>query len=166
MLAASAAAWYWFARDPQLRTPYWGAIRTAITATIAIVVTLMVADAVLARRGGADRVAKRHLSGLVLAVIAWLLGGLFTLFDAVVQNDKRSGTFTGCSFAALNRPDPALESLAGLLALSATPMLIVLLVAVRRSRVAAWLSPALILGIYLLAVHLYEPHGVRTLCGG
>ncbi|MFB9891446.1 hypothetical protein [Planobispora takensis] len=166
VLVAAGAAWSWFARDQESRTPYWGAVAVAVTAAVAIVVVLMTAGSVLARRRGAQGRVKGSLPGLILAVAAWPLGGTATLIHAIARNDERSGTGTGCSFAALNAPSPELESISTALAVSATVILPVLIFAGRRSRVTAWLSPALVLGLYLLAMHMGEPHGTATVCRG
>jgi hypothetical protein len=157
-------AWLWFAEDNEAHTPYWGAVTATITVTTTAVIALMVADRVLARRDGVDVAGRGHLVGLVLAGIAWSTGGLLSLFYLVVKGDEVTGSFTACSFAALNRPDPLVETLGYLLAFSTTPVLVALIVVGRRSRVVAWLSPALILGLYLLATHLWSPHGTQTVC--
>ncbi|MBG0830170.1 hypothetical protein HS041_20610 [Planomonospora sp. ID67723] len=162
--AAAAAAWRWFAQDNESRTPYWGVVAGVITVAIAVVVTLMIVCGVRAGRADAGGSRGSSMPGRLLAVAAWLVGGLFAFFDLILQHDKRSGSGTGCSFESLNRPAPEVEALGGLLALSATPALVVLLIAARRSRVIAWLSPVLILGLYLLGMHLWEAHGTETTC--
>ncbi|MFB9881279.1 hypothetical protein ACFFMN_25415 [Planobispora siamensis] len=165
-LVVAGAAWSWFAQDQESRTPYWSAVAVVVTAAVVILVVLMVVHNTLARRGGAGTPVRGGLPGMILAVAAWLLGGMAALVHSIARNDARRGTGTACSFDALNAPAPGLESLSTVLAVSATVVLLVLLSVGRRSRVTAWLSPALVLGLYLLAMHMAEPHGTATACYG
>lgn len=136
------AAVFWFNPVWEARPPnqLWGAVLLVATGVWAVM-ALVVIDVVFVRRSSAARFDRNRLVGLALGAGAWLWGGLF---DAVLAQ-----------LAFLGRPE--LRDVLGVMsAVSATPALVALIVVGRHSRVAAWLSPVVVGGLYLLAVCLWK----------
>jgi hypothetical protein len=138
--AMAAAFWFnsvWDARPP---TQLWDAVLVVATG-VGTVMALVAIDVVHVWRGGAARLGRERLVGLALGAGAWLWGGLLDAALAQLAFLGRSGVR---------------DVLGMMSAVSATPALVALIVVGRRSRVAAWLSPVVISGLYLLAVCLWK----------
>jgi hypothetical protein len=145
--------------SPRSPDPWWGVETLVVTAVTGLVAALVVVDAVRVRGGGAAKVARIHLLGLGLGGIAWLCGGFVDLLIYFLGlHSNCSGTSGLGSFECVNRPGPVLDLLGVVSATAATPVLIALIAGGRRSRVAAWLSAALVVAMYLLAAWLWQPH--------
>lgn len=159
--AAIAAAMFWFnSAGAKPSNRLWAAeTLTVLTVTVAVM-TVVVVDARRAWRGNAARLDGVHLTGLALGGVAWFLGGLCgTLFYfAILHSDYCGGTGGLVSFECVNRPGPVLDVLGVVVAVAAAPAFACLVAVGRYSRVAAWLSPIVIVGLYLLAACLWEPH--------
>lgn len=108
-------------------------------------------------------------SGLVLCAIAWFVGGLWTyfLYELLVPYNfisNQAGFACGGSsglgtFQCVHRANLFMHILGIVLALAATPVALKLVRSGRnRSRLWAFLSVPLILGLYLLAVRVWLPH--------
>jgi hypothetical protein len=138
----------------------WGTKTLAVAGVIGVMMALAMIDADRARCDN-TRVGIVQVSGLTLGVVAWLLGGLFNLLVWILQfvyKDQCGGSGGASSFACLNRSGLVLNALGVVASLSATLVLLVLFMRGRHSRVAAWLSPILVIGFYVLALSLWEPH--------
>jgi hypothetical protein len=146
--------------------PTWADGTLIITAVTAALIVLVTIESIRAWRGGVTELGRVHLGGLMLGGTVWFVGGLLAAINYFVFLHAQYCRGEGLgSFNCEHRPGPTLETLGIVSAVAATPALLALLVTGRRSRVAAWLSPALIVGLYLLATCLWEPHvgwGVRS----
>ncbi|GAA4095740.1 hypothetical protein [Actinomadura miaoliensis] len=141
----------------------WHAGTLALAGVIAVLFALAMIDAGRAESdsGRAESayggIGTAQRFGLVLGVGAWLLGGLYTLAVWFVLGEVCEGGGQG-SFDCVHRPGPVLNVLGVAASLAPTLVLWVLFRKGRRSRVAAWLSPVLVIGLYALALLLWEPH--------
>jgi hypothetical protein len=139
--------------------PTWATGTLIVAAVTGGVIVLVTIETVRAWRGGAARLGRVHMGGLVLGGTAWFCGGLLAFINySVFLHSHYCGGEGFASFDCLHRPGPALEAFGVVSAVAATPALLALIIVGRRSRVAAWLSPVLIAGLYLLATCLWEPH--------
>jgi hypothetical protein len=147
-------------RDPAEPDRMWGvgwhAGTLALAGVIAVVLALAMIDAGRAESADASVGAVQKV-GLALGVGAWLLVGLFTLAVWLFLGGVCEGGGRG-SFECVHRPGPVLNVLGVAAALTPTLVLLVLFRKGHRSRVATWLSPVLVIGLYLLALLLWEPH--------
>jgi hypothetical protein len=138
--------------------PTWGTGTLIVGAVTGGVTALVTIEAVRAWRGDAAGPGRVPIGALALGVTAWFVGGLFTLINYSVYLRRYCGNGAFGSVECLHRPGPALEVFGDVSAVAATPALVALVIAGRRSRVATWLSPVLIAVLYLLAACLWEPH--------
>ncbi len=137
----------------------WHGGTLVVVTAVAAVVALVAIDAVRAWRRGQSRSGLVDRSGLFFfGPCAWLIGGLLESLHYVSLACNCGGTGGDSSFECLHRPGSVMNTFGWLSVVSVTPLLVILFFAGRRSRVAAWLSPALIAGLYLLAACLWEPH--------
>ncbi|MEU6036068.1 hypothetical protein ABZ801_11735 [Actinomadura sp. NPDC047616] len=140
----------------------WHAGTLALAGVIAVLFALAMIDAGRASDAGRAESAYGGIGtaqrfGLVLGVGAWLLAGLYTLAVWFVLRGVCEDGGRG-SFECVHRPGPVLNVLGVTASLAPTLVLWVLFRKGRRSRVAAWLSPVLVIGLYALALLLWEPH--------
>jgi hypothetical protein len=135
----------------------WAAAMLAVAVAVGMMMIPVMREAVRARREGRRRAGVASVAGLVLGTVAWLFGGLWTLAILIASENGCAGQGLS-SFECVHQPGLFLKVLGVLTFVSATPVWSVVLVAGARSRVTAWLSPALIIGLYLLALYLWEPH--------
>ncbi|MET8795280.1 hypothetical protein ABZV91_02270 [Nocardia sp. NPDC004568] len=96
--------------------------------------------------------------GFIVGGAALLLSGSASIFHYLLLPDMCGGSGGLSSFDCLHRAGPALETMGVASALAATPVFAVLFGTRRRSAVAAWLSPAIVVSYYLLAAWLWSPH--------
>ena len=143
----------------KLGFPTWATGTLIVGAVTGGVIALVTIESVLAWRGGAARFGKVNMCGLVLGGTAWFCGGVLASINYFVfLHSHYCGDEGIHSVDCLQRPGPALEAFGVVSAVAATPALLALIIVGRRSRVAAWLSPVLIAGLYLLSTCLWEPH--------
>lgn len=139
--------------------PTWATGTAIVAAVTGGMIALVTIGSVLAWRGGAARLGKVHRGGLMLGGTAWFCGGVLASINYFVfLHSEYCGGERIHSLDCLHRPGTALEAFGVVSAVAATPALLALIVVGRRSRVAMWLSPALIAGLYLLSTCLWEPH--------
>ncbi|MBO2456108.1 hypothetical protein [Actinomadura violacea] len=134
----------------------WGLETLAVVVVIGLMTAVAVMDMRAARRGGLSRPI-RSLE-VALAACAWFLGGLFCLLTFFYTQADVCGGGGVWVFGCHNRPGPLLNTLGLIFAASATPALAVLTMPANRTRLSRWLSPVLILGLYLLALRMWVPH--------
>ncbi|TDD60823.1 hypothetical protein E1293_45415 [Actinomadura darangshiensis] len=136
----------------------WGSGTLSVAAVVGLMTAAAVQDVRATRRDGTPEPIRAPRLGLALGTCAWFLGGLFCLLTFFyVQADVCGGGDTW-SFGCRNRSGPFLDVLGLVLAASATPALVVLTMPANRTRLSRWLAPALILGLYLLALRMWVPH--------
>jgi hypothetical protein len=157
--AAIAAAW-WLSPHREAPNREWG---TQTLAVVVLVSAVMAVTAIEAARTWHRRPAKLHaleMTWTVLGSCIWFFGGLWTALVGLFYTGTQlcRGSSAGASYGCLNRPGPDLELLGWLLTFSATGVLVLMFRSRHRSRVAAALAPALIIGLYLLAMALWQPH--------
>lgn len=144
-----------------LRTPtdrWWPVVIALMLTAIGAMTAVAVTDIVNARRAGETQINPSRLSPLALASFVWLLGGFFALLSYIGDVADACESTATSDFDCLHRPGPALDALGIVTAISATPALAAVIIFGQRSRVAIWISPALVAGIYMLALFLWMPH--------
>ena len=157
--AATAVAWWLGATGGAEPNRHWGARTLTVAALTTAVLALMVIEVARTWRREPDRFHPLDAAWMFLGTCAWFLGGLVDLAIGFLgSEDSCSGTGGEGSFACLNRPGQGLAGLGWLVTASATGVLVAMFWSGRRSRVAGWLAPALIVGLYVLAAVLWEPH--------
>lgn len=139
----ATAVVFWFCRAWDARPPdrLWGAVLVVGT-VVGAVIALVVIDVIRVRRDSVARPSEVHWSEFTPGFGAWFWGGLFVfaLYHVLFRQ-------------------PGINVVLGVVsAVSATPALAALFIVGRRSRVAAWLSPVVVAGLYLLAVRLWNLH--------
>jgi hypothetical protein len=108
--------------------------------------------------GGNAFIRIRRLGPRIAAGI-WCLGVLGSfLFFVFGPSDWCGGSNGLTSFQCVNQPGTALKSLGLLSAALTLPALIGLFFSARRSPVAGWLAPAVIVALYTLGWLLWAPH--------
>jgi hypothetical protein len=137
----------------------WGTKTLIVAAAAGLVVALMRIGRDRSGRAGAKKRTVSHTAGLVLGGVVWLLGGLAdALLYFLLLLDPCEGAGKAASVECLHRAGPILDLLGLTLAAAPTAALIVLIYLRRYSRVVALLSPALMVGLYLLAAWIWMPH--------
>ncbi|KAB2388864.1 hypothetical protein [Actinomadura montaniterrae] len=136
----------------------WGLGTLAVVAVIGLMAAVAVKDVRATRRDGKLWPMRGPGLDVALGTCAWFLGGLFCLLAFFYTQADVCGGEAFLAFGCLNRPGPLLDALGLVCAASATPALIVLTMPANRTRLTRWLAPALILGLYLLAVRMWVPH--------
>jgi hypothetical protein len=154
----AAAAVLWMLAVSGGEAGGWGRQTLAVAVVAAGLTALVAAESIRARRiPWYQRIPAVHIAGPVLGWVLWLLGGAYALLVRLIA-DHCGGTSGGSSFGCTHQTGPVLD-LVGV-ALAVAPMAVLVLVARTgsRSRVVAWLAPALIVMLYALAVSLWQPH--------
>lgn len=143
----------------------WGAGTLAVVLVIAALIAVMLTSDGTRR----DDVPQSHdlrQTAVPLCLATWLLGGCFNLFVFLVNVLPLGDGTAFCdsagngTFACENQPGPGLIVLGMASSFSATtPTLLSALIWARSgSRLSAWLSPVVVLALYLLALRLWLPH--------
>lgn len=136
----------------------WGLGTLAVVAVIGLMTTVAVKDVRATRRDGTLRPMRGPVLDVALGTCAWFIGGLFCLLAFFYTQADVCGGEAFRTFGCLNRPGPLLDALGLVCAASATPALVLLTMPANRTRLSRWLAPALILGLYLLALRMWVPH--------
>ena len=136
----------------------WALRTLGVAALVMVVMTIVVVDAVRGWRRGPVRFHPLDAIWMLAGVCVWLLGGLIDVLLGLLDGDDSCSGTGGSSFECLHRAGPGLQALGGLMVLLATVVVAAMFWVGRRSRVAGWLAPALIVGLYALAVVIWEPH--------
>jgi hypothetical protein len=134
-------------------------VRTlAVAALVSAVTAVTVIEAVRTWRRRPERLRPLAVAWMLLGTCIWLFGGLLTALLGLLSGEECSGTGGLSSFGCLNRPGQGLLSVGWLPTLSTTGVLAVMYWSGRRSWLVATLAPALIIGLYVLAAALWQPH--------
>ncbi|MGI5205639.1 hypothetical protein ACQEU6_29170 [Spirillospora sp. CA-108201] len=147
--------------DADYRYRLWFWVTLAEVLALGALWALVVIDA--RRTRGVDaRPSSVRVLGLMLGTGAWLLGGLWFFLGGVLFGGVALPHGIHCSLPGVHGqshclPVPLGEALGLIIGLSSTPALAVLIAIGRRSPVAAWLSPVLIVGLFVLARLLWGP---------
>lgn len=163
LFAMTISTWPTDDTDPE-KAPFqagsvgWGLGTLAVVAVIVLLTTAALKEVRAARRDGTLRPTRGPSLDVALGTCAWLLGGLFCLLAFFYTQADVCGGGAFWTFGCLNRPGPLLNVLGLVCAASATPALVVLTMPANRTRLTRWLAPALILGLYLLALRMWVPH--------
>lgn len=136
----------------------WGAGTLAVAAAVGPLVMMAVRDVRGVRHDGMPTPVRGQSLSVALGTAAWFVGGLFSLLRFVhAQADVCVGG-GAWSFGCQNRSGVLLSVLGLGFTASATLVLVTLTIPDDRSPVSRWLSPVLILGLYLLALRMWMPH--------
>ncbi|MEO3828182.1 hypothetical protein [Actinomadura sp. B10D3] len=138
--------------------PGWSAGTLAVAALVATLGIVAVRDVRATWHAYMPGPARGHGLRVGLGTAAWFAGGLYSLLRFVhAQADVCRGS-GAWSFGCQNRSGLLLTVLGLGFTASATLVLVALTIPDHRSPVSKWLSPVLILGLYLLALRMWMPH--------
>ncbi|MFF5262208.1 hypothetical protein ACFY4C_25000 [Actinomadura viridis] len=153
----------------ETKQPYlmWIWVTLAVAVALAAVSILVAVDVRLTQKSGSANLYHLDNAGGSVATFILLLGarvlcffgGLlyFLWIDIAGIPTPIHCRFPGVDDEVHCLPIDLGETLSVISAVAAIPALLILLWAGRTSRVAAWLSPAIILGLYVLARMLWGP---------